>query len=56
MKTTHLILAALAVLICVVPAAAQLDEQLRRSRESLKGLPLVVVRANLSSMDATHEG
>lgn len=52
MKTTDPIIAALAVLICVVPAAAQWDEHLRRSRESLKGLPLVVVQAHLSSMDA----
>jgi len=55
MKTTHPILAALAVLICVIPAAAQWSEQLRRGRESLKGLPLVVVRADLSSMDAFPE-
>ena len=55
MRVTSLIPAALSVLFCVVPAAAQWGEQLRRSRESLKGVPLVVVRADLSSMDAFPE-
>ena len=52
MNATNRILAPLTVLFCMACTAAQGDQQLQRSRESLRGLPLVVVKANLSSMDA----
>lgn len=52
MNATNRILAPLAVLFCMACTAAQRDEQLRHNRESLKRLPLVVVRVDLTSMDA----
>ena len=52
MRHNRLVLAILAILVYAVPGMAQWDGDRGQARESLKGLRNVVVRVDVSSMDA----